>query len=82
VGTIGLDIAKRFVDAVVTVSDDDIVRARHALWDVCRVAAEPGAAATLAALQTGAYRPGPEERVALVLCGGNADPADLSEGEG
>jgi threonine dehydratase len=46
------------------------------------VAAEPGAAATLAALQTGAYRPGPEERLALVLCGGNADPADLSDGEG
>jgi threonine dehydratase len=81
VGTIGLDIAKRFVDDVVTVSDGDIMRARRALWDACRVAAEPGAAATLAALQTGAYRPGPEERVCLVICGGNADPGDLSDGD-
>ncbi len=81
VGTIGLDIAKRFVDDVVTVHDSDIVRARRALWDECRVAAEPGAAATLAAVQIGAYRPAPEERVCLVICGGNADPADLSDGE-
>ena len=79
VGTIGLDIAKRFVDDVVTVSDDEIMRARQALWDACRVAAEPGAAATLAALQAGRYRPGPEERVCLVLCGGNADPSGLSD---
>jgi len=81
VGTIGLDIAKRFVDDVVTVSDGDIMRARRMLWDACRVAAEPGAAATLAALQTGAYRPGPQERICLVICGGNADPADLSDGD-
>jgi len=81
VGTIGFDIAKRFVDDVVTVSDGDIMRARRMLWDTCRVAAEPGAAATLAALLTGAYRPGLEERVCLVICGGNADPADLSDGD-
>ena len=41
--------------------------------------AEPGAAAPLAALLTGAYVPRPDERVALVICGGNADPADLTE---
>jgi threonine dehydratase len=41
------------------------------------VAAEPGAAAPLAALLAGGYVPQPDERVALVVCGGNADPADL-----
>jgi threonine dehydratase len=76
-GVISMGIASRFVREVVTVSDDDIVRARRVLWESCRVAAEPGAAATLAALLAGAYRPEPGERVGLVICGGNADPSDL-----
>jgi threonine dehydratase len=72
-----MGIATRFVREVVTVSDDDIIRARRVLWEVCRIASEPGAAATLAALLSGAYRPSPGERVCLVICGANADPGDL-----
>ncbi len=79
VGTIGFGVASRFVQDVVTVSDEDIVRARRLLWEGCRVAVEPGAAATLAALVSGAYPPMPDERVCLVLCGGNADPSDLGD---
>jgi threonine dehydratase len=41
------------------------------LWESCRIVAEPGGAAALAALTAGAYRPGPEERVAVILCGAN-----------
>jgi threonine dehydratase len=59
------------------VSDDDILDARHRLWDQLRVAAEAGGATALAALTSGAYRPAPGERVAVVVCGGNTDPADL-----
>jgi threonine dehydratase len=76
-GVIPMGIATRFVREVVTVSDEDIMRARRVLWESCRIAAEPGAAATLAALLSGAYRPRPGERVCLVICGGNADPSDL-----
>jgi threonine dehydratase len=76
-GVISMGIATRFVHEVLTVSDDDIVRARRVLWEACRIAAEPGAAAPLAALLSGAYRPRPTERVCLVICGGNADPSDL-----
>jgi threonine dehydratase len=32
----------------------------------------------LAALIDGVYVPGPAERVAVVLCGGNTDPATLA----
>ena len=39
--------------------------------------AEPGGAASLAALLTGAYRPAPGERVVVVVCGANADPATI-----
>ncbi|HEY7477311.1 MAG TPA: threonine/serine dehydratase [Actinomycetota bacterium] len=77
VGTIGLAIAKRHVDRVVLVSEDDIARARSLLWNETKVLAEPGAAATLAALLSGSYVPAPDERLALVVCGGNADPGDV-----
>jgi threonine dehydratase len=78
VGLIALQVAKAYVDEVVLVSDDAIANARRALWDEVRLAAEPGAAAPLAALLEGAYVPAPDERVAVVICGANADPADLS----
>ena len=78
-GVIALAIAQRFVHRVVTVPDEEILRARRMLWEECRLAVEPGAAATLAAIVSGAYRPSPAERVCLVLCGGNADPGDLSD---
>ena len=43
-----------------------------------RVAAEPGGATALAALTSGAYVPSAGERVAVIVSGGNLDPADLA----
>ena len=80
-GVIAMGIAARFVPQVVLVSDEDILRARRLLWEGCRLVTEPGAAATLAALLSGAYQPRAGERIGLVLCGGNTDPADLAEPE-
>jgi threonine dehydratase len=62
----------------VLVSDDAIRLAWRALWRELRVAAEPGAAAALAALLSGAWRPRPGERVGVLVCGGNVDPAHLA----
>jgi threonine dehydratase len=42
------------------------------------VVAEPGGAAALAAVTSGAYRPAAGERVAVVVCGGNTDPASVA----
>jgi threonine dehydratase len=39
---------------------------------------EPAAALGLAALHTGAYQPGVHEKVCLVICGANLDPATLA----
>lgn len=61
----------------VLVTDQAITGARQWLWDHCRVVVEPGGAAALAALTSGAYRPAPRETVAVVLCGANTDPSDL-----
>jgi threonine dehydratase len=77
-GRIALAAAERFIDHVVLVPDEAIVRAQRELWSTARVVAEPGAAAPLAALLCGRYVPGPEERVALVVSGANTDPAAVA----
>ena len=59
------------------VTDEAITQARRALWNHRRVLVEHGAATALAALTSGAYRPSGGESIAVVLCGGNTNPADL-----
>ncbi|MFG2072518.1 serine/threonine dehydratase [Nonomuraea maritima] len=62
----------------VLVSDDAIVAARRTLWERHRLAAEHAGAAAYAALLSGVHRPEPGERVAVVVCGSNTDPATLT----
>lgn len=73
VGELMFPLAQRYVERVVLVEDESIREAQRALWRTLRVASEPGGAAAMAALLSGAYRPGPHERVGAVLCGGNTD---------
>jgi threonine dehydratase len=72
-------ICREAVDHVTLVTDDAIRQAQRTLWRDWRIAAEPGGAAALAALASGAYRPGPGERVGVLLCGANVDLATLAE---
>ena len=76
-GEIGYAVAVRTGMESVLVPDEAITTARTLLWEELRVVAEPGGAAALAALVYGAYKPAPGERVAVVICGGNADPSSL-----
>lgn len=62
----------------VLVGDDDLRRAQRALWSEIRIVAEPAGAAGLAALTAGAYRPLKGERVGILICGGNSDPASIA----
>ncbi|MFI6907292.1 threonine/serine dehydratase [Nonomuraea sp. NPDC050394] len=62
----------------VLVSDEAIINARRRLWSEHRLAVEHAGAAAYAALLSGAYRPADGERVAVVLCGSNTDPATLT----
>ena len=77
VGGIGFSVAVRCGVESVLVSDADIIAARSALWNDYRIVVEHGAAAAYAALTSGAYVPGTNERVAVILCGANTDPATL-----
>lgn len=78
VGELMFPLAKKYVEAVVLVEDDDIRRAQRALWDALRVVAEPGGAAAFAALLCGNYAPARGERVGILLCGGNTTAVDFS----
>ncbi len=64
-------IAERYVERVLLVSDDEIRRARQALWATLRVVVEPGGAAAFAALLSGRYVPWAGEHVGVLLSGGN-----------
>ena len=78
IGSIAWPICQRFVAASHLLPDAAILEAQRLLWAELRLAVEPAAALPLAALRCGAVRPAPHERVALVLCGANFDPATLS----
>jgi threonine dehydratase len=77
-GDIAFDVATRSGVQSVLVSDDAIVAARRLLWQQCRLVVEHGAAAAIAALLQGTYAPRPGESVAVILCGANTDPSDLT----
>ena len=67
-----------YLHDVVLVPDAAIVEAQRVLWLGIRAAAEPGGAAALAALVSGAYKPMPGERVGVLVCGSNVDLASLA----
>lgn len=70
--------ANQWIDDAVLVSDDAVRQAQRWLWDHARLIAEPGAATAFAALLDGAYRPRPGERVLVLVCGANTDPASIT----
>lgn len=79
VAPLAFALCARGVDHVALVTDADIVLAQQTLWRDFRIATEPGGATAFAALQSGAYRPGPGERVGILMCGSNVDLLKLRE---
>jgi threonine dehydratase len=76
-GAIAYEVARRCGVRSVLVDDTAIIEARRRLWADYRIAVEHGTAAAVAALAVGAYVPVTGERVAVLLCGANTNPADL-----
>ena len=72
IGELVFPIARDYVDRVVLVEDEAIGRAQRTLWDSLRIVAEPGGAAALSALLSGAYKPARDERVGVLVSGGNS----------
>jgi threonine dehydratase len=80
VGELMFPIAQAFVSHVALVSDNEIQNAQQILWDVLRIASEPGGAAALAALISKKYKPEANERVGVIVCGGNTNAVCFSKG--
>lgn len=78
IGQRPFELAQAHLHRSITVSDAAIVAAQQHLWASVRIVAEPGGAAAFAALLGGAYRPEPGERVGVIVCGGNVDPASVA----
>jgi threonine dehydratase len=77
IGEIALATAIEHGTTSLLVDDDEISHARSWLWREARVAAEPAGATALAALLAGRYEAHDDERVCVVVCGGNADPSNI-----
>lgn len=78
IGQICFDLAQAADPETVLVSDAAILAAQDMLWRSLRQLVEPAGATALAALLSGAYRPAPGERVAVLVCGGNVAPDPLT----
>lgn len=77
VGDLVFPFAQSYASDVLLVGDAAIRQAQGALWRAARLVTEPAGAVTTAALITGAYRPAPGERVALVVSGANTTLPDF-----
>lgn len=64
----------------IVVTDDQLDEARRRLWDRLRLMVEPAAAAPIAALIAGRWRPRSTigRRLGIVLCGANTDPGTVA----
>lgn len=77
IGSLNHELIDDHVDELILVEDEAITAAQQALWSVCGIVSEPGGAATLAALMSGAVTPEPGAHVGVLVCGSNVDPATI-----
>ncbi len=78
VGEHNLSHVQHFVDEVVLVDDDAIIRAMLLIMERAKLALEPSGAAPFAALLSGAISLPEGCRTACVVSGGNVDRGTLS----
>jgi threonine dehydratase len=69
-GKLTLELAQRYVDDVVIVQEDEMLRAIRLLFEWEHLLAEPAGSAAMAALLYH-HRPAPNEKVVVVLSGAN-----------
>ncbi|RYX96968.1 MAG: threonine/serine dehydratase [Comamonadaceae bacterium] len=80
IGTLGFEATQAHVqpgDALL-LDDAAIRKAQLWMWKELKLAVEAAAALPLAALHSGRYQPRADEKVCLVICGANVDPAALA----
>jgi threonine dehydratase len=78
-GDFTLPLVERYVDEVVTVSDDEVAEAMVMLLERTKQVVEGAGAVAVAALMQGRVAPPPDGQVCAVLSGGNVDASLLYE---
>jgi len=73
VGEMTLQHTLKYVDDVVTVSDDELIDAMRLLWTRLKLVVEPSGAASFAAVNSGKVVIPDDSKVVCVLSGGNVD---------
>ena len=79
VGEMAFPITQQYVSECVLVDEGSIVKAQQLLWDELRIVAEPAGVVPIAALISKRYVPQPEEKVGIVICGGNTNLSEFIE---
>lgn len=72
IGAPNFAIAQRYVDDIVTVSEEAIISAMRTIWETMKIIIEPSAAVPYAAIVTGRTDI-TGKRVGIILTGGNVD---------
>jgi threonine dehydratase len=78
IGQLAWEVIQRHPLASLLLDDAAIRDAQRLLWQSFKLAVEPAAALPLAALRSGAWRPREAQRICLIVCGANVDPASLA----
>jgi len=81
-GTLNFEHVLRFVDGIVTVSEEEILAAMRVMLSVTKLVPEPSGAVTLAAALFHASELPKVNKVAVVLSGGNLEPELREQLEG
>lgn len=71
IGAHSFEVIAPLVRKTILVEDDAIRTSQQMLWDMLRIVVEPGGAAAFSALLSGAYAPAPDERLCVIISGGN-----------
>ncbi len=74
VGALPLEAARRHVDDIVLVHEEDIALGMRALYERAKLVAEGSGAAATGALLAGRVKLAPGSRVLAIVSGGNVDP--------
>lgn len=72
-------IIEKYVDEIILVDDEHIIAGMRVLAKDAKLIAEPAASIGIGALLAGSVKVTPQEKVCVVLSGGNWDLSDLAE---
>jgi threonine dehydratase len=78
-GELTLPLVERYVDEIVTVSDDEVAQAMVLLLERSKLVVEGAGAVGVAALLAGKVEPARDGETCVVLSGGNVDASRLAE---